>query len=175
MGILQAKILQWVAILQGIFPNQVSNPSLLHCRRILYHLSHQGSPRILEWVAYSFSRGSSWTRNQTSVSCTACRLFTSWATRELKKKSPFSPDRQFLRNKTKFKNLCTTRYQDLLKRYQECDIYQRIESCPVVKNTDCRKVLSPYSHLICYKDICYFLLLFQEEKDGLFHKWSWNN
>ena len=31
------------ALLQGIFPTQGSNPGLLHCRRILYHLSHQGS------------------------------------------------------------------------------------------------------------------------------------
>ena len=31
-------------LLQGIFPTQESNPSLLHCRRILFHLSHQGSP-----------------------------------------------------------------------------------------------------------------------------------
>ena len=38
--------------LQGIFPTQGSNPGLLHCRWILYQLSHQGSPRILEWVAY---------------------------------------------------------------------------------------------------------------------------
>ena len=30
--------------LQGIFPAQGSNPGLLHCRRILYQLSHQGSP-----------------------------------------------------------------------------------------------------------------------------------
>ena len=29
--------------LQGIFPTQGSNPGLLHCRQILYHLSHQGS------------------------------------------------------------------------------------------------------------------------------------
>ena len=29
---------------QGIFPIQGSNPSLQHCRQILYHLSHQGSP-----------------------------------------------------------------------------------------------------------------------------------
>ena len=29
---------------------------LLHCWWILYHLSHQGSPRILEWIAYPFSR-----------------------------------------------------------------------------------------------------------------------
>ena len=32
------------ALLQGIFPTQGSNQGLLHCRRILYHLSHQGSP-----------------------------------------------------------------------------------------------------------------------------------
>ena len=31
------------ALLQGIFPNQGLNPGLLHCRQILYHLSHQGS------------------------------------------------------------------------------------------------------------------------------------
>ena len=32
--------------------------------------------RILEWVAYPFSRGSSWPRNQTRVSCIAGRFFT---------------------------------------------------------------------------------------------------
>ena len=47
------------ALLQGIFPTRGSNPGLSHCRQILYHLSHQGSPRILEWVPYLFSRGSS--------------------------------------------------------------------------------------------------------------------
>ena len=57
------------ALLQEIFPTQGLNPGLLHWRQILYHLSHQGSPRILEWVAYSFSRGSSWPRNRTRVSC----------------------------------------------------------------------------------------------------------
>ena len=44
------------ALLQGIFPSQWSNPGLPHCRQILYCLSHQGSPRILGWVAYLFSR-----------------------------------------------------------------------------------------------------------------------
>ena len=39
------------ALLQEIFPNQGSNPGLPYCRRVLYHLSYQGSPRILEWVA----------------------------------------------------------------------------------------------------------------------------
>ena len=52
-GILQARILEF--LLQGIFPTQGSNPGLLHCRWILYQLSHQGSPRILEWVVYPFS------------------------------------------------------------------------------------------------------------------------
>ena len=33
------------ALLQGIFPTQGSNPGLLHCRQILYHLSNQGSKR----------------------------------------------------------------------------------------------------------------------------------
>jgi len=46
------------ALLHGIFPTQGSNQGLLHCRWILYSLSHQGSPRILKWVAYPFSRGS---------------------------------------------------------------------------------------------------------------------
>ena len=31
----------------------------LGCRQIIYQLNHKGSPRILEWVAYPFSRGSS--------------------------------------------------------------------------------------------------------------------
>ena len=38
--------------------------------------------RILEWVAFSFSRGSSQPRNRTQVSCFAGGFFTSWATRE---------------------------------------------------------------------------------------------
>ena len=45
-------------------------------------LSHKGSPRILEWVAYPFSRASSWPRNQTGVSCFAGGFFPSWAIRE---------------------------------------------------------------------------------------------
>ena len=33
-------------------PGDLPNPGFPHCRQILYRLSHQGSPRILEWVAY---------------------------------------------------------------------------------------------------------------------------
>ena len=38
--------------------------------------------RILEWVAISSSRGSSWPRDRTQVSHFAGRFFTAWATRE---------------------------------------------------------------------------------------------
>ena len=38
--------------------------------------------RVLEWVAIFFSRGSSWPRDCTWVSCIAGRSFTLWATRE---------------------------------------------------------------------------------------------
>ena len=71
-----------LSLLQGIFLTQESNQGLPHCRWILYQLSYQGSPRILEWVAYLFSSRSSQPRNQTGVSCIAGRFFTSWATRE---------------------------------------------------------------------------------------------
>ena len=45
-GILQARILEWVAVLQEIFLTQGLNPGLPCCRQILYHLSHQGIPYI---------------------------------------------------------------------------------------------------------------------------------
>ena len=42
------------ALFQRIFPPQGSNPGLPHCRRILYHLSHQGSPgREWKWKLLS--------------------------------------------------------------------------------------------------------------------------
>ena len=70
------------ALLQRIFLTQGSNPGLPRCRQILYHLSHQGSPRILEWVAIPFSRVSSRPRDRTQVSRVAGRFFTIRATRE---------------------------------------------------------------------------------------------
>ena len=69
-------------LLQGIFPTQGLNLGLTHYRWILYHLSHQGSPRILEWVAKPFSRGISWPRKWTGVSFIAGGFFTSWDTKE---------------------------------------------------------------------------------------------
>ena len=70
------------SLLLGIFWTHGWNLGLLHCRRILYQLSHQGSAWILECVAYPFSRGSSWPRDWTGVSCIAGRFFINWALRE---------------------------------------------------------------------------------------------
>ena len=70
------------SFLQEILRTQELNPGLLHCRQILYHLSHQGSPRILDCIAYPYSNISFWPRNPTMVSCIAGRFFTNWATRE---------------------------------------------------------------------------------------------
>ena len=39
-----------LSLLQGIFPTQGSNPGLLHCRWILYQLSHKGSPKIAKVI-----------------------------------------------------------------------------------------------------------------------------
>ena len=58
------------ALLQGLFQTHGLNPGLLHSRRILYHLNHQGYPGILSQVAYIFSRGSSWPRNWQNWVCT---------------------------------------------------------------------------------------------------------
>ena len=119
MGILQARILEWVAVSRG--SSQSRDQTHISCigRWVLYHwatmeahiyvwkngkvLVAQSCPtlwnpmdysppgssvpgilhaRILEWVAVLFSRGSSWLKDQTRVSCTASRFFTIWATRE---------------------------------------------------------------------------------------------
>ena len=71
-GILCARILEWVAIpfSRGIFPIQGSNPGLLHCRHILYHLNYQGSPR---WLYCLSNKMGIWGRNQSAKKKSECR------------------------------------------------------------------------------------------------------
>ena len=71
-----------LSLLQGIFPTQGLNPGLPHCGQILYQLNSKESIRILKWVAYPFSRGSSWPRSQTGVSYIAGGFLTNWAIKE---------------------------------------------------------------------------------------------
>ena len=64
--------------------NEVAQSCLILCEPIDYSLpgfSVHGifQARVLEWVAISFSRVSSWPRDQTQISCIAGRCFTLWA------------------------------------------------------------------------------------------------
>ena len=59
--------------------------------------SPSGSPahgifqaRILEWVAIPFSKGSSWSKDQTQVSCIIGKFFTLWATKEAQSNKPYT-------------------------------------------------------------------------------------
>ena len=58
MGILQARILKWVGVpfSRGSSQSRDWTQISCNCRQILCWLSHQGSPRILEWVAYPSPR-----------------------------------------------------------------------------------------------------------------------
>ena len=69
------------SLLQGIFPTQGSNLSLLHCRQSLYHRSQQGSPVSfnfgdLTWRFFAFhDRDSLGTAScLVDVPCCICRL-----------------------------------------------------------------------------------------------------
>ena len=83
-GILQARILKWVAFpfSRGSFQcrdwTQVSRIT----GGFFTNWATREAPRILEWVASPFLSGCSWPRNQTGVSCFAGRFFTNWAIRE---------------------------------------------------------------------------------------------
>ena len=80
MGILQTRILEWVAMPFSRGSSQPRSPSL---QADSLSSEPPGKPKLLEWVAYPFSRGTSWPKNQTRVSCFAGGFFTSWATREV--------------------------------------------------------------------------------------------
>ena len=58
-----------LSLFQGDLSNPGIEPRSPVLQAILYQLSHRGSPRILEWVAYPFCSRFSRPRNQTRVSC----------------------------------------------------------------------------------------------------------
>ena len=61
---------------------KVAQSCLTHCDPMDYTVHGILQAKILEWVAYPFSSGSSQPRNWTRASCTAGRFFTNWAIRE---------------------------------------------------------------------------------------------
>ena len=80
---------------------------------MLYQLSHRGSPRILEWVAFPFSSRSSQPRDGTRVCCIAGRFFTHWAIREARLQVNFN-----LKNSSTWKGLRVSVF--LKKKKKEC-------------------------------------------------------
>jgi len=55
-------------LFQRIFPTQGSNPGLLHCRKILYHLNYQESPNIS--LSQSLDKEGSCRKKQTKTAKT---------------------------------------------------------------------------------------------------------
>ena len=70
-----------LSFLQGIFPTQGLKPGLLHCRQILYQLSHKEKPKNTAVGSLSLLHKSFQPRNWTQVSCIGGRFFTNWAIR----------------------------------------------------------------------------------------------
>ena len=59
-GILQARILEWVAMSFSRGSSQRSNPGLLHCRQILHQLSHKGSSALNADSLQSWWKPAAW-------------------------------------------------------------------------------------------------------------------
>ena len=74
LGLVSAQLLLWKV--------KVTQSCSTLCGPVDYTVHGILQARILEWVTFPFSRGSSQPRDWTQVSLIAWRLFTSWATRE---------------------------------------------------------------------------------------------
>ena len=130
------------ALLQGIFPTQGSNPGLPHYRQILYCLSHKGSPRILEWVAYPFSRWivAGLVLTQESLGSPSGRFFTSWATNG----GPSASEKSklvYLHSNSSISTLSSTRGRYLLPVQK--GILQYRQAIPKLYISDFYRNLSP--------------------------------
>ena len=79
MGILQARILEWVAMPSFRGSSQPQPPAL---QVDSLPSEPPGKPKNTEWVAYPFSRRTSQPRNLSGVSCIAGGFFARWATRK---------------------------------------------------------------------------------------------
>ena len=119
------------------------------------HGIHQA--RILEWVAIPFSRGSSWPRDWTWVSCITGRFFAIWATREGESntlsvnKSRASMDRgvwqatvhEVAKSCAQLKQLSTARNQQWESSWHHCCVLQKVpwgKRLFSFQNWQCRQV-----------------------------------
>ena len=84
-GILQARILGWVAISFSRGSSQSRDWIRVSCiaGRFFTNWATWEAPRILEWAIISFSRSSSWPSDQTYVSCIGRKILYCWTTGKL--------------------------------------------------------------------------------------------
>ena len=80
------------ALFQQASEVKVAQSCLTLCDPMDYTVHGILQARILELVAFPFSRGFSQPRDRTQVSLIAGRLFTSWATREAYQQAISCPD-----------------------------------------------------------------------------------
>ena len=83
MGVLQARILEWVAMPSSRGFSHPRDQTQVSCIAGRFFTTWVTKEAQEYWSGSTiFSRGSFWPRNQTAASCTAGRYFTSWATKE---------------------------------------------------------------------------------------------
>ena len=70
-----------LSLLQGIIPTQGLNPLLVHCRQILYHLSHQRSPKNTGVGCYSLLQGTFLHSKYCFVCVCVCVFLKEWINR----------------------------------------------------------------------------------------------
>ena len=58
------------SLLQGIFPAQGLNLDLPHCRQILYHLSHKGSPTLIKYCIIKYTKVQLLVKDECTCQCT---------------------------------------------------------------------------------------------------------
>ena len=61
------------SLLQGILPTQESNPGLLHCKQVFYHLSHKGSLRGLSYLLVKTCKLSGFIESPQFAECVTCK------------------------------------------------------------------------------------------------------
>ena len=127
--------------LQGIFQTQELSPGLPHCRQILYHLSHQGSPCLLGQCFCQFYR---W------------KLNYSWPLRSMKVFLIFYGNLHFLKNLSPFSywsmNIYICRIPNICIPVVLWLIHMQWGSCTL-------RILTPFS-AINVKFVVWLLILF---------------
>ena len=87
-GILQVRILEWVAPSPGDLPNPGIEPRSPALQAVSLPVEPPGKPKNAGFNSwYPFSSRFSQPRNHTGISCIAGSFFTNWATREAQKKT----------------------------------------------------------------------------------------